>query len=435
MRAFLPLLTFISLFLGSGIYYQLQGAEFAFYKLPSPVAALPAILLAFLLMKGTFDKRMNAFMEGLADHNVLTMCLIYLLAGGFGAVVKAIGGVDAVIYFGMKIMPDRFLVPGFFLLASLISTAIGTSMGTISALGPIALGLAETGGLPKELVFGALIGGAMFGDNLSFISDTTIAATRSQGCSMQDKFRTNFRLSLPSALVTMVLLMFVVAPGKGVPVQEMELYKALPYAAVLILALGGVNVFLVLALGILMAGLIGIASPEYSLLKWAQDVYAGFKDMQEIFLLSLFMGGLAQMMKVEGGISILRGALKKMKFQNERLEKFWSEFSIALSVSIANLAVANNTVAILITGDLAKEISHEEKIPADRSASILDIFSCVIQGVIPYGAQVLLASQIAKVSPVALLGSIHYCYILGAVTLFAMFYRAFKTAPGPVSAS
>nr|WP_295898840.1 Na+/H+ antiporter NhaC family protein [uncultured Bdellovibrio sp.] len=424
MRAFLPLLTFIALFLGSGIYYHLQGAEFAFYKLPSPVATLPAIILAFLLMKGTFDKKVNTFMEGLADHNILTMCLIYLLAGAFGSVVKAIGGVDAVIFWGMKIMPENFLLPGFFLLAALISTSIGTSMGTISALGPIALGLAETGGLEKALVFGALIGGAMFGDNLSFISDTTIAATRSQGCSMKDKFRVNFRLSLPAALLTVMILFLSFAPGHVVSVKEMEIFKALPYAVVLILALLGINVFLVLVLGILLAGGLGLFATEgYSLLQWAQDIYTGFKDMQEIFLLSLFMGGLGQMMKVEGGIAILRGLFMKMKFQSARLEKLWAEFSIALSVSIANLAVANNTVAILITGDLAKEISKAEEVPAPRSASLLDIFSCVIQGLIPYGAQILLASQMAKLSPLALVGEVYYCYVLGGMTLVSMFWR------------
>nr|BFD62449.1 Na+/H+ antiporter NhaC family protein [Bdellovibrio sp. HM001] len=423
---FLPLLAFIAVFLGSGFYYIWQGVDFAFYQLPSPVATLPAVILAFVLMKGTFDKKLTTFIQGLGDYNVLTMCMIYLLAGAFGSVVKAIGGVDATVYWGMKVIPDSLIVPGFFFLSALISTAIGTSMGTISALGPIALGLATSGGLDKTVVFGALVGGAMFGDNLSFISDTTIAATRSQGASMRDKFRVNFGLSMPAAIITMTLLYFTVQSGSAVPVAPGDWYKALPYLVVLILALLGMNVFLVLVLGILLAGALGLFFANYTFLRLGQDIYAGFKDMQEIFLLSMMMGGLGQMMKEQGGIDTLKTLLKKMRFRSPKLEKLWAEFSIGLSVIIANFAVANNTVAIIITGDLAREVAKAEGVPPDRSASILDIFSCVVQGVIPYGAQILLASQMAKLSPLALAGSIEYCYILGAITFASMVWRSWR---------
>ncbi|CAE77918.1 Na+/H+ antiporter NhaC family protein [Bdellovibrio bacteriovorus] len=426
MRPFLPLLTFIAVFLGSGFYYLWQGVDFAFYQLPSPVATLPAVILAFFLMKGTFDRKLTTFMQGLGDYNVLTMCMIYLLAGAFGSVVKAIGGVDATIYWGLKVIPESLMVPGFFFLAALISTAIGTSMGTISALGPIALGLSSAGGLDKTLVFGALVGGAMFGDNLSFISDTTIAATRSQGASMRDKFRVNFAISLPAAILTMILLYFTVKSGAAVPVASGELYKALPYAVVLILALLGLNVFLVLMLGIVLAGALGLFFADYTVLRLGQDIYAGFKDMQEIFLLSMVMGGLGQMMKEQGGIQTLKSWLKKLQFRSARLEKMWPEFSIALSVSLANFAVANNTVAIIITGDLAREVAKTEGVPPARSASILDIYSCVVQGVIPYGAQILLASQMAKISPLGLAGSVQYCYFLGLVTIVSMVWRTLR---------
>lgn len=427
MRAFLPLLTFVCVFLGSGFYFSSRDVDFAFYQIAAPVAALPAILLAFLVMRGGFDRKLTTFMQGLGDPNVLTMCMIYLLAGAFGAVVKSVGGVDAAIFWGLKAIPPQFLLPGFFLLTALISTSIGTSMGTISALGPIALGLAEAGGWDKVLVFGILVGGAMFGDNLSFISDTTIAATRSQGCPMRDKFRVNFRISFPAALLTLMVIFILGSAGEqAVAVKEAPIYMVLPYLLVLVLALMGVNVFLVLTLGIVVAGGLGMLVPQYSALKWAQDIWAGFKDMQEIFILSLFMGGLAHMMKAEGGIETLKQFLKRMTFKSPQLERLWAEFSISLSVILANLAVANNTVAILITGDLAREVSRAEGVPPARSASLLDIYSCVVQGVIPYGAQILLASQIAKLSPVDLAGSIHYCYLLGALALLSMLARAYR---------
>ncbi|MFV8256722.1 Na+/H+ antiporter NhaC family protein [Bdellovibrio bacteriovorus] len=426
MRPFLPLLTFVAVFLGSGFYYLWQGVDFAFYQLPSPVATLPAVILAFILMKGAFDRKLTTFMQGLGDFNVLSMCMIYLLAGAFGAVVKAIGGVDATIYWGLKVIPESLMVPGFFFLAALISTAIGTSMGTISALGPIALGLATAGGVDKAAIFGVLVGGAMFGDNLSFISDTTIAATRSQGASMRDKFRVNFAISLPAGLITFILLYFTVKSGVAVPVNPGDLYKALPYIVVLILALLGMNVFLVLILGIGLAAMLGLFFADYTVLRLGQDIYSGFKEMQEIFLLSMIMGGLGQMMKEQGGLGTLKKALEHLRFRSRKWERLWSEFSIALSVSVANFAVANNTVAIVITGDLAREVARAEGVPPARSASILDIFSCVVQGVIPYGAQILLASQMAKISPLELAGSVHYCYLLLLLTIVSMVWRTLR---------
>ena len=427
MKAFAPLLLFVVLFLGTGTYFHLQNIPFAFYQLPAPIAAIPAIVLALWFMKGSVEERLNAFIEGMGDNNILTMCLIYLLAGAFGVITKSSGAVDSAVGLGLQFIPASFLLPGIFILASLLSLSMGTSMGAISAIGPIAFGLVQKSGLPAAEVFGALVGGAMFGDNLSFISDTTIAATRTQGCSMKDKFKENFKLAFPAALVTVAILYFTHNQSSVIESSQIEWYKITPYLLILVLAITGMNVFAVLSIGLISAGMIALISiPDYSLLKLSQDAFNGFKEMQEIFILSLFMGGLGRLMKLQGGIDLMKNYFEKLSLKIGKQTKFhrvWSELSLSASILITNFAVANNTVAILICGDLFKEISEIEKIEPKRSASILDIFSCVAQGIIPYGAQILLASQIAKLSPLEVAGKVYYCYLLGLVVLINIFFQ------------
>lgn len=424
IKAFLPLLTFVGIFLGAGVYYHYQGVAFAFYQIPAPVAVLPAVVLALLLAQGKLEHRFESFIKGMGDANILTMCMIYLLAGAFGYLTKATGAVDAVVNLGLNVFPTTFILPGIFILASVLSLAMGTSMGTISAIGPIALGIGEKTGIPMPILFGALIGGAMFGDNMSVISDTTIAATKTQGAKMSDKLKENFKFALPSALLTILWLTFVKVDATPIPYTEVEWIKIVPYLLVLVLALSGINVFLVLFTGIVAASITGLSLiPEYGVQKLAQGIFDGFKDMQEIFILSLFMGGLGRMMKDAGGIQIIQSSFAKITRSfggGVKFQKFWTELSLAASVSLSNLAVANNTVSILICGEFFKEISEKENISAKRSASILDIFSCVIQGIIPYGAQILLASQLSKVSPLELMSNVNYCYILGGVTVLFM---------------
>lgn len=430
LKAFLPLLVFVSLFLGVGIYYHFQGVEFAFYQLPAPVAAIPAVVLALLLAKGTIDERFEGFIQGMGDSNVLTMCLIYLLAGAFSVLTKNTGAVDAAVQLGINIFPPSFLLPGIFILAALLSLAMGTSMGTISAIGPIAAGIAEKTGLPTPILFGALVGGAMFGDNLSVISDTTIAATKTQGAQMIDKFKENFKFAFPAAILSIVWLSFVKIDVMVIEHREIEFIKIIPYGLILVLALTGMNVFLVLFIGIITAAIVGFTViPQFGIQALGKNIFDGFKEMQEIFLLSLMMGGLGKMMKDQGGIKFIQRFFEKITHvlsRGGKFHRFFTELSLASSVSLANLAVANNTVAILICGDFFREVSQKENITPKRSASILDTFSSVIQGIIPYGAQILLASQLSKVSPLELAGSVTYCYLLGAITILFMLKSTFK---------
>ena len=426
--ALLPLFLFLALFVGSGLWYQAQDAEGAFYKISAPVAILPAIALAILLASGPLNSRIETFIRGVADHTIVTMALIYLLAGGFASVAGAVGGVDATVNFGLSVIPPALVLPGLFVITAFVATSMGTSMGTVAAIAPIAVGVADATELPLLLTVGTVVGGAMFGDNLSIISDTTIAATRTQNVAMRDKFRLNFHIALPAALLAMVWLYLqgsaavVEAPG------DYELVRVLPYVAVLTLAILGVNVLLVLFIGILLAGTIGLGlQPGYNLAKLSQDIYAGYSNMQEILILSLLIGGLGAMMKSEGGLAWLGRAIDGTSRRIGRLRGKDSpgprtgELSIGAAVAITNVCTANNTVAILLTGGLAKDIAERYGVDPRRSASLLDIFSCSVQGLLPYGAQVLLASSLAKVSPLALIGHIQYCWLLGIAALVSIF--------------
>ena len=431
LTSLLPLGLFLVIFLGSGLYFQLQGTAFAFYQVPSPVAALPAIFLSILISRQGLGTTMETFLGGAGNTNIMAMCMIYLLAGGFSAVAKATGGVDAVVALSMGIIPASFLLPGLFLVSALISTAMGTSMGTIAAVAPIALGIAGETNMPLALTAGAVAGGAMFGDNLSIISDTTIAATRTQGCEMRDKFKVNFAVACPAALFTLVFLAFQ-AKGTQIPApKDASLILAIPYAAILIMALSGLNVFAVLSSGIIMAGLAGfLAAPDFTLLTYAKEIYNGFTGMQEIFILSIFIGGLGELMKTQGGLTslekIISGIIQKLSRGKEA--KASAEAGIGLLVFLTNLCTANNTVSIIVTGNVVKGLAKEHGVSPRRAAGILDIFSCICQGLIPWGAQLLLAGSIFKISPVAIVGQMHYCLALFICTSIAMVLTARKKA-------
>ncbi len=421
--ALLPLGLFLALFIGSGLYYHAAGTEFAFYQISAPVAILPAIVLALMLQKGRLNERIETFINGVGDNTIITMALIYLLAGAFASVAKAVGGVDATVNFGLSIIPPELVLPGLFVITAFVATSMGTSMGTIAAIAPIAVGVAEATDLSLLLTIGTVVGGAMFGDNLSIISDTTIAATRTQGCEMRDKFRLNFKIALPAALLTLVWLFIqgssahVEAPG------DYDLIRVLPYLAVLLLALSGLNVMLVLFVGILMAGGVGFYLEEaYTLAQWSKDIYAGYTGMQEILILSLLIGGLGALMKSQGGLVWLAGMIDKLSRQSSDPKKHRrsGEFSISAAVALTNVCTANNTVAIIISGGLARDIAQRYGVDPRRSASLMDIFSCVVQGMLPYGAQVLLAGSIAKLSPLEIIGNIHYCWVLAAIALLSI---------------
>lgn len=432
--ALLPLALFLALFLGTGIFYHYQGVDMAFYQLAAPVAILPAIILAVILSKQSLNARINTFIEGVGHNNIITMCMIYLLAGAFSTVAAATGGVDAVVALGLSVIPASFILPGIFIIAAVVSTAMGTSMGTLAALTPVALGLSQAAGINPALMAGVLVSGAMFGDNLSFISDTTIAATRTQGCAMKDKFKANLRIALPAAGLTILYLAFVDVEQVPLEVPDAQLWLAIPYFAIIALAVMGLNVFVVLTLGIIMAALFGMVAIDYQLVTFSQDIYAGFESMQEIFLLSLLIGGLSALIRQQGGLAFMAKAVVSVTSRLSKKPSKAAGFGIAGLTALTNLAVANNTVTILLSGEVSKKLAEEGNLAPKQSASFLDIFACVVQGVLPYGAQALLLGASFGISPLAV--SIHtfYCFILAAVAIgYITFFKPIMREPEPVT--
>ena len=409
--ALIPFLIFIGIYLITGMVLNARGMEMAFYQLPAPIASFIGIIVAFMLFKGSFEEKLSLFLKGCGDENIMIMCMVFLFAGAFTSVSSAMGGVDSVVNLGMTVIPPHYIAAGIFVMSAFISISTGTSVGTVTAVTPIALGLANAGGLNTTLVVGAVIGGAMFGDNLSMISDTTIAATRTQGVKMKDKFRANFAISFPAAIVTVILLLIFGRPEVVPEVQEYSysLIKVLPYLFVLIASLLGVNVFIVLTGGILFSGIVGIAADSFTVLELANHVYNGFTGMFEIFLLSMITGGLAKMVEKEGGIDWLLQKISKIIKGRKS-----AELGIAAMTSLTNMATANNTVAILIASPIAKDISERYEVDPKRTASLLDIFACIFQGILPYGAQMLFACALMENlnSPFQVITKCWYQYIL-----------------------
>lgn len=420
--ALLPLIVFLILFIGTGAYLTFQNVNMAFYQLSAAVAIVPAIIIAIAQFKGKLNQGIALFLQGVGESNIITMSFIYIMAGAFAAVAKSIGGVDATVNFGLSLIPVDFIVPGFFIIAAFIATAMGTSMGTIAAIAPIGLGISSQTEISSALMLGVIVGGAMFGDNLSMISDTTIAATRTQNCEMKDKFIFNSKIALPTAIITIILLYFTTSSPSAVEIHDYELIKVLPYITILAMAVCGVNVFVVLLTGIVFSGIIGIYSIEdYGFLTFSQHVYNGFASMNEIMILSMMLGGLGELIKQNGGIAFVLQAIDKFAKKNsDEHSPKTGEWSIAALVSFADICLANNTVAIILTGGLAKEIKDKSKIDPRRSASILDMASCVFQGLIPYGAQLLLAGSLSKISPMEIAVNNWYCLLLALAVILSI---------------
>lgn len=417
----IPFLIFVAIYLGTGVVLQMKGVGMAFYQLPAPVAVFVGIIAAFILFKGTIMEKFDTFLEGCGHQDIITMCIIYLLAGAFAGVSKAMGGVDATVNMGLTYIPAHYIAAGLFIIASFISTATGTSVGAIVSITPIAVGLAEKSGVPLPLILAAVMGGAMFGDNLSVISDTTIAATKTQGVEMRDKFRVNLYIAAPAAIITVILLLVFGKPDH-VPHIEVLAYnflKVLPYLVVLILAITGINVFVVLTSGIFLSGIIGLAHGDFTLLSLTNEIYNGFLGMNEIFLLSLLTGGLATMSTKSGGIQWLIEQIQKII-----VGKKSAKIGVGLLVAVTDMAVANNTVAIIINGSIAKKICQKYNVDLRESAAILDIFSCIFQGLIPYGAQmlILLGFTAGKVSPLDIIPLLWYQLLLFIFTVVFIFF-------------
>lgn len=408
--------------MGAGIYNQ------DFYALPSPIAALIGIVSAFVLLKGKVNEKIDTFLKGCGDGKILTMCIIYLLAGAFATVSKATGSVDTIVNLGLNYISAAYFPVGIFVIASFLSFASGTSVGSIVTLGPIVIELAEKSGSPLGLIGAALLSGAMFGDNLSVISDTTIAATQSMGCDMRDKFRANFKLALPAAVIAIIILVAIGFNQETTSVmmeqKDFNFLLILPYLLVITLSIIGINVFVVLFSGLLFAGLLGMVFGTFGLMDFAKNTYEGFTVMTEIFLLSLLTGGLAALVEKAGGINFLL-----RKISTVISSKKTALLGIGGLVSVTNFCVANNTIAILISGKVSKQITDNYQLKSQESASVLDIFACYVQGIIPYGAQILILISLSnfKMSYTDLIFNSFYLHLLLVVTLISIVFRK-KTA-------
>ena len=419
--ALLPFAVFIVIYLGAGMILQSRGVEMVFYQFPAVVAMFIAVLIAFAMnYKAGINENFKVFARGAASEDIMNMLMIFLLAGAFSAVAKAMGGVEATVNFGVSIIPASLITAGMFIIAAFLGTATGTSMGTIGALVPIALGMVDKAGLSLPLVMAACVSGAMFGDNLSMISDTTIAATRTQNVELKDKFRTNFWIAFPAAIVTIVLLVIFGRPetAKAIEASGYDIVKVLPYLLVLILALIGVNVFLVLTIGIFSAGIIGMAYGDLTFLSFAGEIWAGFQGMIEVFLLSMFIGGTAEMAKHYGGLNWL---IEKMSGMIKGKKS--AQVGMSALALLTDMATANNTIAIIVDGPMAKEISAEYGVDTRKTASILDIFTCIMQGLIPYGAQFLLVASLSegRVSPGDVIPNNWYLFLLAGFAILSYF--------------
>ncbi|SDM93846.1 putative methionine transporter, NhaC family (TC 2.A.35.1.-) [Fictibacillus solisalsi] len=409
--ALLPLVIFLVLFIGSGL---ITGD---FYKMPVVVAILVAAAAALLMnRKETLNSKIERFAKGAGHIDIIIMVFIFILAGGFSEAAKGMGAVEATVNIALSVVPENFLIVGLFVIGAFISLSMGTSMGTIAALAPIGAGISGQTDIPMALTMAAVVGGAMFGDNLSIISDTTIAAVRTQQTQMRDKFKVNFFIVLPAAIVTCVIL-FIVTMGSnsGVSADSFQAVKILPYVGVLLAALLGMNVFVVLSGGIILAGVIGLADGAYTLSAFLKTITDGMFGMSELVFLALLIGGTVELIRYNGGIQYLLDVLTK----NLRTKK-GAEFGIAGLVSATNLSTANNTISIITAGPLAKQISDRYGIDKRKSASLLDIFSCAVQGLIPYGAQMLTAAKIGSISPVSLLPYSFYPILIAVCGVIAI---------------
>ena len=428
--ALLPLIVFLAIFLGSGIYHSLIGAELAFYQVKAPVAALPAIILAVLLYRGKLNAGIDAFLKGASHPNLILMFMVFMLAGAFASVSSAIGSVDATVQLGLSIIPPEFVLPMLFLISAFIATAMGTSMGTIAACAPIAFGFTQATDIEPVYAIGAVVGGAMFGDNLSMISDTTIAATSSLKVQLRDKFRVNVWIAVPASVISLMIYMLISHGSQAIAFQDYDPWLILPYVAVFFLAFSRLHVLAVLTIGIALSGIIGLADrADFTLLQLNSAIYDGFVGMFEVALLSMFLGGLSAIMQREGGLEWLIQRIYRLTRLFRVGRQRAGELGISFLVIFSNLFVANNTVAIILSGDMAREVAKEYGVDPKRAAALMDIFSCIVQGLIPYGAQLLLACSIAKMSPVELIGGIYYCWVLAVFAVLSIIFRYPKLKP------
>lgn len=413
--ALTPLLVFLMLYLVTSL---LVGD---FYKMPITVAFVASSIYAVAILRGrSLQERIERFSMGAADANVLQMIWIFVLAGAFAESARAMGAVDATVQLTLQLLPPAYLAAGLFLAACFVSISVGTSVGTIVALMPVASGLASETGIEAAYLAAVVVGGSFFGDNLSFISDTTIAATRTQECALLDKFRFNFRIAAPAALATLLIYLFFGQEGSAAVANSEPVVwiKVLPYLLVLVMALLGVNVMVVLLIGIVTTGAIGLLTGAFTLFGWCGELGSGIVGMGELIIITLLAGGMLETIRLNGGIDYLITHLTR-HVRGAR----GAQATIAALVCLANLCTANNTIAILSVGGIAREIADRFGVDRRKSASLLDTFSCFTQGVLPYGAQLLMAASLAAISPLEIIGYLYYPFFLGGCAVVAILVK------------
>ena len=409
-----PLLVFLVLYLVTSIIVN------DFYKVPITVAFAVSSIYAICITRGIpLDERIKHFSQGAANPSTMLMIWIFILAGAFAQSAKAMGAVDATVNLTLQLLPESMLLPGLFLAACFISLSIGTSVGSVVALTPMAVGIADQTGASLPMIVAIVVGGSFFGDNLSFISDTTIVATQTQQCRMSDKFRVNIRIVLPAALIVLgVYVLMGLSIEAPTALKSVEWYKIIPYLIVLIVAICGVNVMLVLTIGIALTGIMGIALGSYDFFGWLDAMGKGIIGMSELIIVTLLAGGMLELIRLGGGIDYII-----QKLTRHIHGKRGAELTMASMVMLTNACTANNTIAIMTTGPIARDIATQFGIDNRKSASLLDTFSCIAQSFIPYGAQLLMAAGLASISPASLIGYLYYPMIMGVFALLSIFLR------------
>ena len=414
LLALSPLFVFIVMYLVTSI---VAGD---FYKIPITVAFMISSMYAIATSRGKpLAERINVFSKGASTNNMMLMLWIFVLAGAFANSAKEMGSIDAMVNFTLNALPSNLLLPGIFLAACLISLSIGTSVGTIVALIPIAVGIAQSTDVSLPLMAGIVVGGSFFGDNLSFISDTTVAATNTQGCRMKDKFLVNIYIVLPAALAIVAVYTFLGfdVASTHAP-SSIQYLNILPYVLVIVTAIFGMNVMAVLTLGLGMTGIIGICNGAYDLFGWFHSMGEGIVGMGELIIITMLTGGLLEIIRMNGGVDYVINKLTA-RIKGKR----GAEGTIALLVALVDVCTANNTVSILTVGGIAKDISQRYGVDSRKSASILDTMSCCIQGIIPYGAQLLMAAGLAKINPAHIVPYLYYPFAIGLATILAIVFR------------
>lgn len=419
--AFLPMIVLLVVYFGSGIVFTILGTPDAFKQISREFALVISVLVALFMSKRGINEAVDAFAAHCANPGIMLMCLIFVLAGMFSGVTKGMGAVDSTVNLALSFIPARFITAGLFLICVFISTSMGTCLGTISAIAPIALGFIEAAGLDPAITMSAVIGGSMFGDNMSVISDTTIAATRGAGCEMKDKFRMNFKIALPAAIITTVIYCLIGGGAEVSGAYEYQLFKVIPYLVVLICAVAGMNVIYVLLTGTVLSAVIGIATGSMTLVTLSSSATSGVSGMLSLVLMALFMKGLSGMAADMGGMEWLTGLFKNIKSRRG------AQYAIAGIVSVIDFFIGNNTIAIIISTPLCKPIAKKYGVAPERLASLMDIFGVIVPGFSPLSSAFLVVTTMSSVSPLSLMTRGYYLFFLFIFTIITIQFNLLQT--------